>query len=125
MLAVNIQNLENGVLLICSGRIVAGEELNLLRSAALAHSQQREIVLDFEKVGAIDGAGLGLVALLAARMRNRGLRLHIQNPNVHVRELLELTNLDSVIEITPAHEFRQICDTLCQSANPPRGVAQP
>jgi hypothetical protein len=32
-----------------------------------------------------------------------------------VRELLELTNLDSVIEVTPSDEFQQICQTLRES----------
>ncbi len=120
MLVVNIHNLENGVMLRCTGRIVAGEEVNILRSVALAHGDREEIVLDLANVSTLDGAGIGMLAFLQGRVRNSGLRLRIQNPSPHVRELLELTNLDSVIEVSPSEEFQQICQTIrdgdCQHA---------
>lgn len=115
MLVVNIHNLENGVLLRCTGRIVAGEEVNILRSVTLAHGDGEEIVLDLANVSTLDGAGIGMLAFLQGRVRSNGIRLRIQNPSHHVRELLELTNLDSVIEVTPSDEFQQICQTLRES----------
>lgn len=115
MLVVNIHNLENGVLLRCTGRIVAGEEVNILRSVAMAHSDREQIVLDLANVSVLDGAGIGMLAFLQGRVRSNGLHLRIQNPSAHVRELLELTNLDSVIEVTPSDEFRQICQTIRDS----------
>lgn len=115
MLVVNIHNLDNGVLLRCTGRIVAGEEVNILRSVALAHGDRKEIVLDLANVSTLDGAGIGMLAFLQGRVRGNGLRLRIQNPSSHVRELLELTNLDSVIEVTPCDEFQQICRTIRDS----------
>lgn len=111
MLVVNIHNLDNGVLLRCTGRIVAGEEVNILRSVAMAHSDREQIVLDLANVSTLDGAGIGMLAFLQGRVRSNGLQLRIQNPSAHVRELLELTNLDSVIEVIPSDEFRQICQT--------------
>ena len=115
MLVVNIHNLDEGVLLRCTGRIVAGEEVNILRSVALAHSDRKQIVLDLANVSALDGAGIGMLAFLQGRVRSHGLRLRIQNPSAHVRELLELTNLDSVIEVTPSGEFQQICQAIRES----------
>ncbi len=112
MLIVNIHNLDNGVLLRCTGRIVAGEELNILRSIALAHSDRKEIVLDLANVTTLDGAGIGMLAFLQGRTRGTGLKLRIQNPSPRVRQLLELTNLDSVLEISPSREFEEICDAL-------------
>jgi anti-anti-sigma factor len=115
MLVVNIHNLEDGVLLRCTGRIVAGEEVNILRSVAMAHSDRKHIVLDLANVSFLDGAGIGMLAFLQGRVRSQGLHLCIQNPSPHVRELLELTNLDSVIEVSPSDEFRQICQTIRDS----------
>jgi len=115
MLIVNIHNIEDGVVLRCTGRIVAGEEVNILRSVALAHSDRKQIVLDLANVSTLDGAGIGTLAFLQGRVRGNGLRLSIQNPSAHVRELLELTNLDSVIEVTPSEEFKQICRTIRDS----------
>ena len=112
MLVVNIHNLENGVMLRCTGRIVAGDEVSILRSVALAHSDRKQIVLDLANVSTLDGAGIGMLAFLQGRMRGNGMKLRIQNPSAHVRQLLELTNLDSVVDVTPSDEFRQICRTL-------------
>jgi len=112
MLVVNIHDLEDGVLLRCTGRIVAGEEVNILRSVALAHSDRKEIVLDLANVSTLDGAGIGVLAFLEGRTRTTGQRLRIQNPSTRVRGLLELTNLDSVIEISPSRQFQEICETI-------------
>jgi anti-anti-sigma factor len=122
MLVVNIQNLENGILLRCTGRIVAGEEVGILRTAALAHADAREMILDLSCVTAIDGGGIGLLAFLQGRARASGCRLRIQNPSHHVRQLLELTNMDSVVEICPSREFAEICDVL--GSHQPEVLAQ-
>jgi anti-anti-sigma factor len=126
MLVVNIHDRESGVLLRCTGRIVAGEEVNILRSVALAHSERKEIVLDLANVSTLDGAGIGMLAFLEGRTRSTGQRLRIQNPSAHVRELLELTNLDSVIEITPSRQFQEICEAIQASGRGelPAAVAQ-
>ena len=125
-MVVNIHDLENRVLLRCTGRIVAGEEVNILRSVALAQSDRKEIVLDLANVSTLDGAGIGILAFLQGRTRSTGQRLRIQNPSARVRELLELTNLDSVIEITPSRQFQQICEAIQASGRGelPAAVAQ-
>ena len=125
-MVVNIHDLEDGVLLRCTGRIVAGEEVNILRSVALAHGDRKEIVLDLANVSTLDGGGIGMLAFLEARTRSTGQRLRIQNPSAHVRELLELTNLDSAIEITPSRQFQEICEAIQASGRGelPAAVAQ-
>jgi anti-anti-sigma factor len=112
MLNVNIRNLEDGVLLRCSGRLVAGEEVSLLRTTASAYLDAKNLILDLACVSAIDGAGLGVLAALQGAARSTGCRIQIQHPTARVRELLELTNLDTVIEISPSREFSEICEVL-------------
>lgn len=112
MLNVNIRNLEDGVLLRCSGRLVAGEEVSILRSTASANLDAKNLILDLACVSAIDGAGLGILASLQGGALSTGCRLQIQHPTARVRELLELTNLDTIIEISPSREFSEICDVL-------------
>lgn len=112
MLNVNIRNLEDGVLLRCSGRLVAGEEVSLLRTTASAYLDAKNLILDLACVSAIDGAGLGVLAALQGGARSTGCRIQIQHPTARVRELLELTNLDTVIEIFPSREFSEICEVL-------------
>jgi anti-anti-sigma factor len=73
------------------------------------------MVLDLACVSAMDGAGIGLLASLQGSARSTGSRLLIQNPSHRVRQLLRLTNLDSVLEIFPSREFAEICHVLGDS----------
>lgn len=99
MLLVNIQNTGDAVILKCTGRVVAGEELAALKRTALCHQDTKILILDLAKVETLDCAGLGLLAFLAGWSRVVGTRLVILNPSRRALELLEMTNLDSVLEI--------------------------
>jgi anti-anti-sigma factor len=99
MLLVNISSSQDMVILKCRGRVVAGDEVAGLKSAALCHQEAKQLILDFSEVETLDGAGLGLLAFLAGWTRVVGIELKVMNPTRHVRELLELTNLDSVLDI--------------------------
>ncbi len=93
MLTVTVQDLGEVVILRCLGRIVRGDEAAILCSAI--QQERRNIVLDLAQVDAIDAAGIGaLVSLQAA-----GVYLKLMNPTQQVREILKVTNLDSIFEI--------------------------
>jgi anti-anti-sigma factor len=94
VLTVIIDNLSESVVLRCHGRIVRGEESTLLCAAVKHHG--RDVVLDLGGVSAIDAAGIGaLVSLQAA-----GVYLKLVNPTEPVREVLRLTGLEKVFEIS-------------------------
>ena len=93
MLTVSVEDLGKNVILRCAGRLVRGDEGAIL-CAALRH-RGRDIALDLERVEAIDAAGLGaLISLQAA-----GVYLRLLNPTRAVRELLRVTQMDSIFEI--------------------------
>jgi anti-anti-sigma factor len=97
MLTVNIETLGEVVVLRCQGRIVHGYETVLLCSAA--RQEGPNLVLDLTQVDAIDAAGIGaLVSLQAA-----GIYLKLANPSQQVREILKVTNVDSIFEIRESH----------------------
>jgi anti-anti-sigma factor len=94
MLTVTTQTVADTVALHCNGRLVRGEESALLCAAVCHHG--RDVVLDLAQVTAIDAAGIGaLVSLQAA-----GVYLKLANPTVAVRDVLKLTAMESVFEIT-------------------------
>ena len=93
MLTVTVNNVGEAVILHCLGRIVRGYETAILCSAA--QQEGRNVILDLTQVDAIDAAGIGaLVALQAA-----GVYLKLMNPTPHLREILKVTQLDSIFEI--------------------------
>ncbi len=99
MLNVTIQHSEDVAVLRCVGRIVAGDEADILRKAVLSQANRRTVVLDLTRVDAIDGAGMGVLLFLQGWARATEVDLKLMNPTSRVRELFELTNLDSVFEI--------------------------
>jgi anti-anti-sigma factor len=92
MLNITVHDSEDGVTLSCFGKIVRGVETEVL-CAASRHMGQN-ITIDMRHVDGIDAAGLGaLVSLQAA-----GIYLKLANPNKQMREVLRITNLDTVFE---------------------------
>jgi anti-anti-sigma factor len=94
MLTVTVKNSENGVVLQCQGRIVRGEETAVL-CAAVAQ-KGRNVTLDLTRVDAIDAAGIGLLVSLQAS----GIYLKLLNPTEPVRDVLRVTHLASIFEIS-------------------------
>ncbi len=99
MLNVTIQHSEDMAVLRCVGRIVGGDEADILRKAVLSQANRRTVVLDLTRVDAIDGGGMGVLLFLQGWARATEVDLKLMNPTSRVRELFELTNLDSVFEI--------------------------
>ena len=92
MLKVTLEKLDQAVILHCAGRIVRGDETALLCAAS---RNRGPVIIDLENVEAIDAAGIGaLVALQAA-----GIYTQLINPSEQVRELLQVTQVDSILEI--------------------------
>ena len=93
MLTVTVKDSDNGVVLQCQGRIVRGDETAIL--CAAVRQEGRKVTLDLTGVDAIDAAGIGSLVSLQAS----GIYLTLLNPAEQVREVLRVTQLDSVFEI--------------------------
>ena len=103
MLTVAVKDFGDGVVLHCQGRIVKGDETALL--CAAIRLERRDVSVDLAEVDAIDAAGIGsLLSLQAA-----GIDLKLLNPSAQVREVLRVTELDSVFEICgfPTEDLRE------------------
>jgi len=104
MLTTDIERKGSTTVLRCEGRIVVGEELSKLRDAVLCELDKQTIVLNLAAVKAIDGSGIGLLVFLQVWARGAGIELKVMNPTQRVLELLKLTNLDSVFEISSSED---------------------
>jgi anti-anti-sigma factor len=99
MLKVTVLNRGEIAVFRCMGRMVAGEDTRALWDGVRHTAGKRLVVLDLAEVDAIDAAGLGLLVFLHTSASIDGMGLKIINPTERIRELLALTNLDSVLEI--------------------------
>jgi len=64
--------------------------------------QARKLVIDLSGVSAMDSAGIGELVLLQNWAQGKSVSLKCAGPNSLVSTLLELTNLDSVLEVHPS-----------------------
>jgi anti-sigma B factor antagonist len=120
-LKLSLETVNRGDVIIvhCQGRIVYRDEaaaLSRVVGDVLLHSNK--LVLDLSSVSSIDSAGIGELALLQTWAQNRGVAFKCAAPNLLVRNLLELTNLDSVLEVHPSldaalESFREEEEQVC------------
>jgi anti-anti-sigma factor len=105
------------VILRCHGRLVRGEESSLLCAAVQEHG--KDVVIDLEGVTAIDAAGIGaLVSLQAA-----GVYLKLMNPRAAVKEVLRLTGLEALFEISePSAIGELLTPSVIEATDSQRGI---
>jgi anti-sigma B factor antagonist len=99
MLGVQIRKLGNLSLLCVAGKIVRGET-DTLHSAVLAQVDASVVVLDLARVNTIDAGGLGVMLELREHTESKGIELRLENVTKLVRQILEITKLDSIFEIS-------------------------
>ncbi len=89
----------------CVGRITFGEEATLLSNqiAALL-AERRQVLLNFGGVDAMDAAGLGALAELAALARTSGGEIRLCSLPDHVGSLLLLTHLSQMLQVYDSEE---------------------
>jgi anti-anti-sigma factor len=91
------------IIVYCQGRIVYRDEAAALsRLVGTVLENAGKVVLDLSGVSSIDSAGMGELVLLHTWARSKKADLKCASPSPLVRELLDLTNLDSVLEIHPS-----------------------
>lgn len=103
MLKVHTRNLGNVTVVGLQGRIVNGETASL-REAVYSQSNAGAIVLDLARVTAVDAGGLGMLLELRRLAESNGVGFKLMNVSSFVRQVLEITRLDSVFEIIPRVE---------------------
>lgn len=118
-LKLSLETRQCGDVLIvyCQGRIVYREE-----AAALSHlvgevlQNQGKVLLDLSGVNSIDSAGIGELVLLHTSAQAKNADLKCASPSPLVRELLDLTHLNSFFEVYPnleealaAFQPREVC----------------
>lgn len=93
----------NVIIVHCQGRIVYRDEAAAFsRVVGQALQQAATVIVDLSGVTSVDSAGIGEFALLQSSALRESVNLKFAGPAPFVSALLELTNLDSVLEIHPS-----------------------
>jgi len=106
MLKAYTRKFGNAVVICLQGRIVRSET-EALRKAVLVPDDASMVVLDLARVNTIDAGGLGVMLELRADAESRGIEFRLRNVNRLVKQILTITKLDSVFEISMDSETWQ------------------
>src|ERR1700694_1606636 len=110
MLTVTVKESDDGVVLQCQGRIVRGDETAIL--CAAVRQEGRNVTLNLTEVDAIDAAGIGCLVSLQAS----GIYLTLLNPTEQVREVLKVTQLESIFEVREAGAVEELIMMPCATS---------
>ena len=90
------------VVVHCQGRIVYRDEaVALSKLVGEVLQSSGKVVLDLSGVRSIDSAGIGELVLLHTWAQAKNAELKYASPSPYVRDVLDLTHLDSFFEIHP------------------------
>ena len=104
-LRVETRRIGDVVLVICTGRIVAGHESESLRDQIKNFlPDNRDIILHLEDVTLIDSSGLGMLVRLVASLRAARGDLKLCNVPREIHHTLRITNLHTLFDIHASHE---------------------
>jgi len=103
MLKVQTRNLGNVAVVCLQGRIVNGETASL-REVVDSQMKAGAVVLDLARVSTIDASGLGLMLALRKQAEANGVGLKLMNVSKFVKQVFEITRLDTVFEVIPRVE---------------------
>ena len=104
MVKIHAKNLGRFTILCLQGRIVIGAT-EALRNAVRFQVGVSTLVLDFAKVSMIDAAGLGVMLQLRKETQSKSIGFKLMNLTEPISQVLEITRLNSVFEVTSAAEL--------------------
>ena len=101
-LKITSREVDGVVVLALEGRIVLGEETIALRDKVkgLLGEGKRKIVLDLQNVTMIDSSGLGAMVTAHSSAKAAGATLRLCNLGTRTNELLQMTRLLTVFEVS-------------------------
>jgi len=105
MLALNVENLGDLVVVECRGRVVHSNDVFKLRDIVRSQANAETIVLDLSEVKAIGGGGVGMLAFLQRWAEDHGIKLKLYSPSHPVLDELMRNRSAVNFEIPSLHEM--------------------
>ena len=100
MLTIDVEKTGDVAVVRCMGRIVRGAEVRTLKNAVVCEKDIRIVVIDLSDVGTLDAGGLTALLSLQQWANSRRVQLKLVNPSHFVNEILTLTGLNRVFDIS-------------------------
>jgi len=88
--------------------MVRGEAMQTLRSTVVSRASARIIVLDLAQVKFLDAGGLAVLLSLNDWAGRQGIQLKLTSPSKFVQQMLAITRLDRVFDISSLDQVLQL-----------------
>lgn len=87
-------------ILACHGRIMFGDEANLLRSVLRdVLATNRKVVVDLADVNHLDSGGLGMLVGVRSTAKADGAEIKLSGMGQRLRDVLQITKLATVFDV--------------------------
>jgi anti-sigma B factor antagonist len=105
-LKITNHDVDGVTVLALDGRIVLGEETSALREKVknLLAEGKKKFVLNMGGVTVIDSSGLGALVAAYSSAKSGGASLRLSNLGSHSHQLLQMTKLFTVFEVSNTEE---------------------
>ena len=107
---VHVHKLGNISILRLQGKIIVGET-DTLSNAVGSQANASAVVLDLARVSRIDARGLGVLLRLREQAESNGIEFRIMNVTKLVQQVLEITKLNTVFEVTSERDLAALLTT--------------
>ena len=105
-ISIRSRDVDDAVVLEIIGGITLGENSSLFRECVrnLLAKQKNRIVLDLSQVRYLDSSGIGELVSAFTLVRNKGGKITLSHPRLRSMDMMTMTRLKSVFEITSSVE---------------------
>ena len=104
LLQIVESRIEPGIALVeLKGRLALGRESQRVESLAdeLVKTGRLHAILDLSGVDYIDSAGIGIVALIAGKLKEAGGQLAVVAPEGRALQMLTMTQMTRIVSVSP------------------------
>jgi len=103
-LTIEIKHLEPDIALLeMSGRITMGNDCRHVEWTAekLVSERRTKVVFDLTNISFVDSTGIGIIVMVAGKMKEAGGKLRLAGANKHVEQTLKMTSVDRIVPLHP------------------------
>jgi anti-sigma B factor antagonist len=100
ILSVQRKSIEPGIAVLeMTGRIAMGSDSQTIEwgLAELLKENHKRVIFDLTQVTFLDSSGIGILMMCHAKLKRAGGALHIAGAQGMVRETLEITSLNKIV----------------------------
>jgi anti-sigma B factor antagonist len=103
-LTIEIKHLDPDIAVLeMSGKITLGNDCHQVEwtTEKLVSERRSKLVFDLTNINYVDSTGIGIIVMVAGKMKEAGGTLRVAGANKHVEHTLKMTSVDQIVPLHP------------------------